>query len=187
MTVRDRNVTESGPFSDSQARTGDKHVYNPILANPQVVRPLIGRVRGVLLHSQRQLGEALGISKRTVLRWEGGQSTPSDFQIAAMARLAYPTDRALASELAAALGKSLVDIGIEAPAPPPSVPEGPKRPATPYLVDSVVCVAAEAAAILPRAMRAPILAAVERMVALELSPADVVEALKPASKGKREK
>jgi DNA-binding XRE family transcriptional regulator len=162
-------------------------VYNPILVNPQVIRPLIGRVRSAFIYSQRQLGEALGISKRTVLRWEGGQSTPSDVQVAAMARLAYPRDRVLASELAAALGKSLVDLGIEVPAPSPPLPVGSKRPATPYLVDSVVCAAAEAAAILPQAMRAPLLAAVERMVALELSPADVVEALKPASKAKREK
>jgi len=187
VTGWDTRVTEFGPIGDSSARNGDKHVYNPILVNPQVIRPLIGRLRSVLVHSQRQLGEALGISKRTVLRWEGGQTAPTDFQVAAMARLAHPRDRALAGELAASLGKSLVDLGIEAPAPPPPVPAWPKRPATPYLVDSVVCVAAEAAAILPQAMRAPLLAAVERMVALELSPADVAEALKPAPKGKREK
>ena len=131
-------------------------MYTPILVNPQVIRPLIGRVRSVFIYSQRQLGEALGISKRTVLRWEGGQSTPGDFQVAAMARLAYPRDKALARELAAALGKNLVDLGIEAPALPAPVAVGPNRPVTPYLVDSVVCVAAEAAALLPQAMRAPL-------------------------------
>ena len=161
--------------------------YTPILVNPQVIRPLLGRVRSAFIYSQRQLGEALGISKRTVLRWEGGQSTPSDIQVAAMARLVHPRDRELARELAAALGKSLVDLGIEAPALPAPVPVGPKRPSTPYLADSVVCIASEAASMLPQAMRAPLLAAVERMVALELSPADMVEALRLTAKGKREK
>jgi DNA-binding XRE family transcriptional regulator len=166
-------------------------MYNPILVNPQVVRPLIARVRSAFLYSQTQLGEAIGVSKRTVLRWEGGGSSPSDFQVAAMARLVYPRDREIARELAAALGKSLVDLDIEAPAPPPPpplpAPVGPKRPSPAYLADSVVCVAAETASILPQAMRAPLLAAAERMVALELSAADLVEALRPTSKTKREK
>ena len=164
-------------------------MYNPILVNPQVIRPLIGRVRSAFMCSQRQLGEALGISKRTVLRWEGGSTTPTDFQVAAMARLVYPKDRETARQLAAALGKSLVDLDIEAPPPPLPLPApaGPKRPSPPYLVDSVVCVASEAASMLPQAMRPALLAAFERLVALELSPADVVEALKPASKAKREK
>jgi len=162
-------------------------VNNLILVNPEVIRPLLGRVRSALICSQRRLGDALGISKRTVLRWEGGQSTPSAVKVAAMARLVYARDKGLARELAAAVGKSLADLGIEAPALPSPAQSGPSRPPTPYLVDSVVCIAAEAASLLPQAMRAPLLVAVERMVALELSPADVVEALKPAAKGKREK
>lgn len=161
-------------------------MYNPIIVNPHVIRPLIGRVRDALIFSQRKLGEALGVSKRTVLRWEGGQATPTDLRVADMARLVYPRDRALARELAAALGKTLVDLGLEAPLPPLPSP-GPKRPASPYLVDSVVCVAAEAAPMLPQAMRVALLAGIERMMALELSPAEVVEALRPASKTKREK
>jgi transcriptional regulator with XRE-family HTH domain len=155
-------------------------MYNPIIVNSAVVRPLIGRVRSTFIWSQKQLGEALGLSKRTVMRWEGGQSGPADFQVAKMARLVYPRDKELARELAAAMGKSLVDLDIEAP-------PRPRPDAKAHLVDSIVCVAAEAASILPQAMRPALHAAFDRAMALELSAADVVEALKPASKTKREK
>jgi transcriptional regulator with XRE-family HTH domain len=159
-------------------------VYNPILVNPTVIRPLIGRVRSALVYSQRRLGEALGISKRTVLRWEGGQAVPADFKVADMARLVYARDRELARELAAALGKSLVDLGIEAPALPPPAP---KAPALGHLVDSVLCAAAEAATIPPHAMRGALLAAFDRMAALELTTAQVAEGLGGAKTTRRQK
>jgi hypothetical protein len=48
------------------------------------------------------------------------------------------------------------------------------------LVDSIVCAAAEAAATTPQAMRPAILAALDRMLSVQLGVDEVRAALKPA-------
>jgi transcriptional regulator with XRE-family HTH domain len=141
-----------------------------VLLQPSVVAPLIFRVRSALTMSQRELGETLGVAKKTVMRWELRRSMPYHGVVEQMARLVYTRDPALAQDLAAAMGGTLASLGIE-------VVPAPKVPTVEHLVDSVLCAAAEAAAIAPKAMRAGLAAAFERMAALDLTAAQVSEAL----------
>jgi hypothetical protein len=85
-----------------------------------------------------------------------GQSIPSSEQLAALAALIHRHDTDLAAELAAAGGTSLERLGLVAPPAPVAAPR------VELLIDSVVCVAAEAMDVLPRAIRPALLAAVRR-------------------------
>jgi hypothetical protein len=147
------------------------------LLDPSRVRPLLIRARAALACTQKQLGSMMSLSGRTIMRFEGGRSTPARFQIAALARLVHPTDPALASELAAAAGKTLVELGLETASPP-------KTPTLAHLVDSVLCAGAEAAAVPPQVMRAGLEAVFDRMAALDVTPAQMAEAL---GKGKKKR
>ncbi len=154
-------------------------VGDGFIINALVVAPLIQRVRATLVLSQRGLGQALGVAKKTVMKWELHRSTPIDVYVERMARLVYPKDRVLAGELAAAMGETLASLGIEAAV-------APKAPTVEHLVDSVLCAAAEAATAPPQAMRAGLRAAFDRMAALGLTTDQMVESLAGA-KGKRQK
>ncbi len=146
-------------------------------------RALLARVQALLSMNQIELARALGVSRRTITRWVSGDTHPIVEYWVEMARLALPAHRALAVEIADALGSDLVKLGLEAPPPPaPAPPAPPPAPAEPAFslpdrVDSVVCAAAEAMAVAPQAVRPALLAALERMKALELDPAQVREGL----------
>src|SRR5258708_9386755 len=84
---------------------------------------LLMRVQMAIVGSQRELGLVVGVSRRTVSRWMGGQSGPSIPQWATLARATYRVDPALARTIASEMGETLVTLGIEAPADPqPAAP-----------------------------------------------------------------
>jgi len=145
---------------------------------------LVAAVRTQLVFSQKQLAALCEHDRRTAMRWERGATAPTPLNFQAMARAVYPSSRPLAVRLADAAGMTLVSMGLEAPAPPPApaVPPGPPPPSPAHLVDSIVCVAAEAAGLTPQAIRPAVLAAFERAVALHMRAEAVVASLTTASR-----
>jgi len=144
---------------------------------PSHIAFLLTQARRVLMQNQRQLGEMVGVSLRTVQRWETKVGYPSAGNIQAVADAVRPHDPALASEM---------DTFAPRPVPPPPVdsPSAEKSkapPPAPVLVDSVVCAAAEATALAPQAIRPAVLAAFVRARDAGLTPDEVIAVLSPPS------
>jgi transcriptional regulator with XRE-family HTH domain len=123
----------------------------PHFPDVDAVARLLGRAREVLLLTQGELADMLGVARRTVSRWEGKESTPTIDQLRRLAQAVHTKDRALAAEIAVegnasleALG--LVDRGIAAAAASidGTVPSPRVFPPVDLLMDSVVHVAAQA-------------------------------------------
>ncbi len=127
--------------------------------------------------SQDKVAQVMGLSKRTISRWEVGRASPSADNACTLARLVYPYNAAIAAELAAAASESLESLGlVTAPAPPPAPPPLPSH----LVVDAIVCVAADALAATPSTVRGALHAAFKRARELRLSMEDVEKALAPA-------
>jgi DNA-binding XRE family transcriptional regulator len=148
---------------------------------------LLTKAQQALGTSQQGLGKLLGVSRRTMVRWQGGRGGPSYDTWLVLVRHVYRASRPAAAEIAQELGATLVSLGLEAPPAPVAatapVAQPPRRPAPAIgdLVDSIVCAAAEAVATTPQAMRPALLAAFERAASLGLEIDDVHAALRPAS------
>jgi transcriptional regulator with XRE-family HTH domain len=136
----------------------------------QVVVKLLGRFRVTLGTTQNELAKLLGVTRRTVGRWEAGASAPSIDQLRHLARAVHSKDPALAEALATEGDATLETLGLRspapsaprapaatpapsiarAPAPPAAAPSAligpPPRPFPPValLIDSIVHVAARA-------------------------------------------
>jgi len=86
---------------------------------PPHATPLLFDAMHALRMSMNGLAQELGSSRMTGQRWGSGRAHPSDAQIHTLARKVYPVDAALASKLAAAVGKTLPALGlVPAPAAP---------------------------------------------------------------------
>ena len=128
--------------------------------------------------SQGALGHRLGVSRRTMSRWVHG-TTLSAHHAAQLATLVHPADPTLAARVAALHGETLESLGLEKPpAPPPPPPAPPEPPA--HMVDVVVCAAAEALDVSPRAVRGALLAAFRRAREAGLTIEQVERLLTPA-------
>jgi hypothetical protein len=125
--------------------------------------------------SQRELAIVCGLERRSVMKWQQGVGTPSDRHWQAMARAVYPRNAALAAQLAAAGNTTLVALGLQAPeAEPVALAQAATAAGSAaYLVDSIVCAAAETMQVSPHAVRPALVAAFERSIALGLA-ADAV-------------
>ncbi len=140
---------------------------------------------GALATNQHGLANLLGVSRRTISRWTRHGSAPLDpSQTDALARAVHPHDPRLAERIVAVRGATLVDAGIvrpppavSPPAPPPPAPAPPTPPA--YLVEVVVCAAAEALDVSPRVVRPVLLAAFKSARAVGLDLAALEAALSP--------
>jgi transcriptional regulator with XRE-family HTH domain len=141
-------------------------------------REIFNRLNFAMGESQKAFGERFGLSRRTMSRWAAGQGGPSDPLLAEMAALVHERDPALAAEVAAYLGETLESLGIASP--PPAVVSPPVSAGSPtQLVDAVVCAAAEAMDVSPRAVRPALLAALTRARELHLTRDDLLAALVP--------
>ena len=132
-----------------------------------------GGVTGV---TQADLGEMLGVSRRTAQRWTRHGTHLVEADMLRLVQLVHPRDPQLAAVLAATLGSTLEGLGIvkpplpaPAPAPPPPLPAG--------IVDAVVCAAAEAMELTPRDVRLGLYAAFSRAQEIGLSVEVVLKAL----------
>jgi hypothetical protein len=144
---------------------------------------LLYEARRVLeLHSQGSLGQFLGSSARSGQRWERAQSRPTSDQLRKLAGAVHARDPALAEEIAECDGTSLLQLGIVAPPPPPAPLPLPTPPALlppdpAFLVDTVVCAAAEAIDVMPAEIRPALRAAFRRARLARLSVEDIDTAL----------
>jgi hypothetical protein len=130
---------------------------------------LASRVLG-LTHGQ--LANMLGVSLRTVARWYAKQGGPVAGDFHTLARAVHPRDPDVAARLAAAGGTTLEALGLTAP------PEDLTLP-VPLLVDSVLCAAAAALDVAPKAVRPALVAAFQRAREMRLSVEAVDLALRP--------
>ena len=142
------------------------------------VTPLIGRARDALGFTQEELGKALGASKRTAHRWEGGQATPSVLEVRKLAGLVFRGDPTLAAELASCASTTLEELGL-VPA------QIPRPPPTSLVVQAVVCVAADELSAPPATVRRAVHAAFKCARELGLSLEDVEKALEPETPKER--
>ena len=135
---------------------------------------------------QRQLGQRLGVSTRTVQRWYAGQGSPSNAQWQELAKDAYLRHPDLAARFARQGGSSVEELGLVAP-PAPASGSRDLEPIE-HLADGVVCVAAEAIDVTPRAIRPALLAAFRRARQMRLTVEDIEGALaKPEPRKTRRK
>ena len=142
---------------------------------------LLLEARHILGWTQAGVGNALGLSTRTIQRWDARGSSPTPDQLALVVRAVWTRDPSLATRLARAGGTSPQELGLAAPQPQPPPPSPPPfAPSSAHLVDSIACAAADALSMTPEALRPALRAAFERARDLRLSPADVVAALTPA-------
>jgi transcriptional regulator with XRE-family HTH domain len=143
---------------------------------------LLIQTQHTLRFSQAQLGELVGVAKRTIQRWQHGGTTLSPSNIQTLAAAVHPIDPDLAARIAAHGNTSLQALGIVKPAPPPPPPI-PAAPApahslpTSILIDSIVCVAADAIGVQPRAIRPALAAAFVRAREVRLDVAAVADSL----------
>ncbi len=123
--------------------------------------------------SYAQLGRLIGVSAKTIQRTVAGRSHPIPLHLNRLAALVHPNNRALAVRIATAAGTTLEALGLEKPPPPPPAPPPPKvepprapepvrPPLTASLAETVLCAAAEAMDLSPRAIRPALAAAFSR-------------------------
>ncbi|HSY21295.1 MAG TPA: hypothetical protein VK841_04235 [Polyangiaceae bacterium] len=157
---------------------------------------LVARATSTLGLLQGDLAALLGVSRRTVQRHFASHVMPYSEHLHTLARAVYPRDAALAAELAAEGGKTLEQLGIVPPAPPPqpappAVPSAPvppprKPPPTRLLVESIVCAAADTMQAPPAAVRDVLRAAFTRARGLGLTVEEIDEALRAPAEPERE-
>lgn len=139
---------------------------------------LLSQAGIALAKSHGQLAKLLGVSRRSVSRWIAEGTWIPVSHAEALAEAVHAGNRPLAARFAALAGKSLVELGLEAPAPAPPVPRALTSPelTRAKLLDAVVCAAAEAMDASPRAVRPALLAAVRcaREVGLSLEAMDAM-------------
>jgi DNA-binding XRE family transcriptional regulator len=133
---------------------------------------LLVRAQTALGMSQQELGELLGCSRRTIVRYAQGDNGPSIAEWHLLARHVHEKEPDLAAEIARETGETLETLGMVQPAPvptpAPALPAAEPRPLPPTrdLVDSIVCAAAEAVATTPQSIRPALRAAFERAVSV---------------------
>jgi hypothetical protein len=133
---------------------------------------LVREACGVLHLNNRQLGDYLGVSRRTIQRYIRSGQLGYGQHFHKLAIGVHPTHPELAAKLARAAGTTLEELGLRS-SPPKSAPATPT--ARSEHADSVVCAAADVLELHPAAVRPAIAAALSRMRALGLS----VDALRP--------
>jgi DNA-binding XRE family transcriptional regulator len=147
---------------------------------------LLTRAQSALGKTQESLGAMLGVSRKTMGRWQAGRGNPSIQQWAQIAVHVHAVNPALAETIAAEMGESLASLGIVAASPlqsAPALPPGARARqgvTTGDLVDSIVCAAAEAVAATPQYIRPALLAAFDRAASVDLAVDEVRTTLRAA-------
>lgn len=150
---------------------------------------LFARAQQTLGLNQGELARLLGVSRRTIQRVYAAGIIPYSEYMHTLARAVHRRDAALAAELAAEGGQTLVTLGIVKPAPPPlpappaapSAPMAPPRKAPPVglMVESIVCAAADTMQTPPAAVRDVLRAAFARARGLGLTVEEIDDVLTP--------
>src|SRR5258708_1603107 len=73
---------------------------------------LLTRAQLALGMSQRRLGDLIGVSRRTIIRWTGSSAHLTPTQRKALVVALHPVDAGLALEIAKAAGETLEGLGV---------------------------------------------------------------------------
>lgn len=141
---------------------------------------LLMQARSELGLNQRTLAKLLGVSMRTVQRHEDDGGLPIwGGHHAKLLKALHPRNPALASQIAAAHGKTLADYGIQ------EVATGPQPPAraTRMHADSVICAAADAFGIVPRDARPLVHAILTRVQELNVELGSLLPLIRADAEG----
>jgi hypothetical protein len=137
------------------------------------------------LGSAAALGEMLGVSRRTSQRFMSS-GVPRGYK-RDLARIVLPFDPDLAAAIAQSEDHTLVSWGLVLPEPqvvvqpaPPPPPPPPPAPPPDAVIDAVVCAAAEAMEMMPRDVRAGLLAAFSKAREIGVEVAQVERVLREA-------
>jgi len=161
---------------------------------------LLWRLQTTLHMTQKELGDLVGLSSRTIIRYyqRGGMFLPS--QWAKLARALQPVDPALAEYCARMSGGNIAQLvqgkvpalpsaALAAPTAPSAAPAAAPNvrpiPSAPHMADSVVCAGAEAMHCTPTQLRTGLVAALERMIALGMNAEQMLEAMSPPAKAEK--
>jgi DNA-binding XRE family transcriptional regulator len=149
---------------------------------------LLVRAQTALGMTQETLGALLGVSRKTMGRWQAGHGNPTIQQWAQIAARVHAVNPALAATIAAEMGEDLASLGIAASSPQqaPALPAGTharQAVTTGDLVDSIVCAAAEAVAATPQYIRPALLAAFDRAASVSLVVDEVRTTLRAGTSG----
>ena len=125
------------------------------------------RARAALRLTQKQMGDALNATQRTIARWEatGPRHDPG---FAYLAQRVFAADPELAAHLAQAGGTTLAALGLATRSGDVAASRVNASVQVAHLADSVVCAAAEAASTTPQVVRPALAAALARAAALGL-------------------
>jgi hypothetical protein len=129
--------------------------------------------------TQYELGEKLGVSRRTIIRWGRNATVPAPFQVEQLAGLVRASgDDDLADGLLEAANLPIPGPAVQvvepvAPAPSPE----PVGPPPQQLIDAVIYAAADAADLAPRKTRLALRAALLRARELGVTAEAMVLAL----------
>jgi transcriptional regulator with XRE-family HTH domain len=91
----------------------------PFRPDPRSTPLLLGRARRVVGMSQRQMADALGVARRTIARWEAGNTNIGIPELQSLAALVHPADASLAAEIVAETGTTIEELGLAPPVTPP--------------------------------------------------------------------
>ena len=124
--------------------------------------------------TQEELGRRIGVSRRSIVRWTADSGGYPSYYGPHLARAVFPRDPALAARIAGREKETLESLGLVSPAPPPPPPEPPA-----HMADLVVCAAADALDVSPRAVRPALYAAFRRAREAGLTLEQVEKMLAP--------
>jgi transcriptional regulator with XRE-family HTH domain len=132
--------------------------------------PLIIRCRIALQLTQKEFGDLVGRTKRTIQRWEEAGTALIAPDTEALVRALHAERPDLAEQIAAAGGTSLEQLGLAPAADLRSM-------ATADGIEAIVRAAADAMGVEPKAIRSAVAAAFVRAHELDLAVETVVEKL----------
>ena len=127
----------------------------------------------------------MGASRRTSQRWSAGRSTPGIHGLYALAVAVLPKDAKLAARIHAAAVEEAASIRMTLPPLTTSEPSAKPTVAERRAVDTVLCAAADAMNLAPRAVRPGLLAALLRAREESLGIDAMIAALTAAPEKKK--
>lgn len=120
--------------------------------------------------TQRELGDLLGMNKRTIQRWQDSGFDPTTDQAQTLARALRPVRPELAEQVLALVRKAAVVAGVTPPAGPASV----------EVIHAILRAAADAGGTSPEAIRPAITAALRKAEEMGVEVRAIVAGLKSA-------
>jgi len=122
----------------------------------------------------------MGASRRTSQRWSAGRTSPDALSLHRLAVAVLPKDPKLAERIHAHAARGAAKAGL--PLPPLAPPEGATP--DPHAVDTILCAAADAMNLAPRAVRPGLLAALLRAKEVSMGVETMIMALRAGRRAK---